>query len=179
MVTTQLLWRAAILFSLVDVVAIGLTLSLVTPARFLPLKRASVVAAFLVWFGIWGGVVSTSWDSVYSYVFPAASRWFLPPLFGCAFALAALLFFSLGQRAGRYSVVLFILLGACLGPITHLNAVLRGIVEKPPMLRGASPLAAIVVAFPEFAFYWCLIVLLAASLARLFPALRHRPFPKV
>lgn len=178
MVTTQLLWRAAILFAAIDVLVVGLVVRLVTPSRFHTLKPALFAAAFVVWAGIWFGVVSAFWESVYSYVFPAALRWFLPPIFGAAFALAALLVFSLAQRARRCSVVLFILLGACLGPITHVIAVLRGVVQKPPMLRGASPLAAIVVALPEFAFYWCLIVLLAAGLAHLFPVLRQRPFPK-
>ncbi len=112
------------------------------------------------------------------YVFPASTRWYLPPFFGVAFALAALLFFWLSERVDRYRVAVFILLGACLGPVTRVNAVLRGIVEKPPMLRGASPAAAIAVAFPEFGFYWCLIVLLAAGIARLFPALANRPLSK-
>ncbi|MBZ5586508.1 MAG: hypothetical protein LAQ30_30845, partial [Acidobacteriia bacterium] len=60
----------------------------------------------------------------------------------------------------------FVLLGAALGPLTHLWGLARGLMEKPPMLRGASPAAAVIVSAPEFAFYFGLIVLLAAALQK-------------
>jgi hypothetical protein len=48
--------------------------------------------------------------------------------------------------------------------VTHLWAVYRGIADKPPMLQGASPTAAVIIAIFEFMFYWC-IILSAAALA--------------
>jgi hypothetical protein len=36
-----------------------------------------------------------------------------------------------------------------------------GIVSKPPFLRGAHPAAAVTIAFFEFTFYWCAIVLVS------------------
>jgi hypothetical protein len=47
-VTTQLLWRATVLFVVIDVLAIGFTLWVVPSAHFLTLRRATVVAAFSV-----------------------------------------------------------------------------------------------------------------------------------
>jgi len=58
-------------------------------------------------------------------------------------------------------VLTFCLLGGVLGSLTHIWAVTRGIVTKPPMLQGASPLGAVVFAFFEYIFYWCTILLLA------------------
>jgi hypothetical protein len=33
----------------------------------------------------------------------------------------------------------------------------RGVVSKLPVLQGTSPAAAVVIAFFEFIFYWCII----------------------
>jgi hypothetical protein len=46
-------------------------------------------------------------------------------------------------------------------------AVFRGIVSKPPMLQGASPVAAVIVSVPEFALYFSIIICLATISARL------------
>jgi hypothetical protein len=59
----------------------------------------------------------------------------------------------------------YCLLGGALGSLTHIRAVQLGVVTKPPMLQGASPLAAVVIAFFEFMFYWCTILLLAKGIA--------------
>lgn len=88
---------------------------------------------------------------------------------GAGFGLASSFLASLASRNARHSTVLFVLLGATLGPVTHLFAVTRGLLEKPPALRGASPAAAVLVSFPEFALFSCAIVLVAALLRRLFP----------
>lgn len=50
--------------------------------------------------------------------------------------------------------------------ITHLWAVYRGIVDRPPMLQGADPVAAIVIAVFEFMFYWCIMLSVALLLRR-------------
>jgi hypothetical protein len=36
--------------------------------------------------------------------------------------------------------------------LTHTWAVYRGVVDKPPMLQDASPVAAVVIAFFEYIF---------------------------
>ena len=47
--------------------------------------------------------------------------------------------------------------------ITHIWAIYRGILDKPPLLQGASPVAASIMPFFEFVFYWCIILGVAFS----------------
>ena len=58
-------------------------------------------------------------------------------------------------------IINFCLLGGALGSLTHIWAVYRGIVTKPPMLQGASPLGAVGIAFFEHIYYWCIILTFA------------------
>jgi hypothetical protein len=48
----------------------------------------------------------------------------------------------------------FCISGGIWGLLTHILAIQRGILEKPPMLQGASPIAALTLATVEFIFYW-------------------------
>jgi hypothetical protein len=66
--------------------------------------------------------------------------------------------------------------------VTHVWAVHLGIVDKPPMLQGASPVAAVVFAVFEFTLYWCIILSVAWSLWRVwqwFTRLAHKQVPAV
>ena len=45
--------------------------------------------------------------------------------------------------------------------ITHIWAIYRGILAKPPMLQGVSPVAAAIMPIFEFIFYWCIILSVA------------------
>ena len=65
------------------------------------------------------------------------------------------------QRFKFHPVIGYSLLGGLWGIGTHIWAVYRGVVEKPPMLQGASPVAAVVIAFFEYIFYWCVILSVA------------------
>jgi len=58
------------------------------------------------------------------------------------------------------AIMNFCILGGLWGIVSHLLAINRGILEKPPMLQGSGPFAAIVIAAFEFIFYWCVCVLL-------------------
>jgi hypothetical protein len=80
----------------------------------------------------------------------------------------------LSLRISGKPVLTYCLLSGVLGSLTHIWAVYRGIVSKPPMLQGASPLAAIVFAFFEYIFYWCTILILATVLLHLQLRLTHR-----
>ena len=124
----------------------------------------AVSAAF--WVLLWYWAVTFYWNPVYQFCFPGWSRWLLPPTMGAFFGLAAALIFDLASRSTAVPALVFVLLGATLGPLTHAVAVLRGVVEKPPMLHGASPLAAVVVSWPEFCAYWCVILLVARLFVR-------------
>jgi hypothetical protein len=100
-------------------------------------------------------------------VFPAWSRWLLPPAQALLGAAVTLIAVRIAERL-RHPVIAFCLLGGLWGSVAHVWAVYRGIMTKPPMLRGASPAAAVIFASFEFTLYYCLITLaaLAASRAR-------------
>ncbi len=164
-VTTRILWLGAALLVALDVCVLPWVVHLIPRSRFVTLKSAVMISALAIWAGIWLVVVSLYWKPVYSFFFPDWSRWLLPLAFGAFFAVCARFLWLSAVRVRVHPVVAFVGLGSLLGPTTHLLAVWRGIVEVPPMLKGASPVAAIVVSAPEFAFYWC-IVLLAAVFVR-------------
>ena len=166
-VTTSLLWRATLFFSIILAALMPLVLKATSRERFETLKRHVVGAAFFVWLAIWSVMVVNYWHDVYAYFFPAWLRWCLPLFMATGFAAASLLLWHLARRCRRWPAVVFVLLGAMLGPLTHLWAVLRGIVSKPPLLQGASPAAAVTVSAPEFAIYFIIILGLATLSSRI------------
>jgi hypothetical protein len=173
-VTTELLWQTTVFFSVVAVALLLLLGRLVPRQRFATLKLRVVGASFFAWLIIWSAVVLVYWQSVYSFFFPAWLRWLLPLLMATGFATVSFFLWHLANRARRWPVVVFVLLGAALGPLTHVWAVVRGIVSKPPLLQGASPAAAIAVSAPEFALYYSAIVGLAVLSARVAEGRRRK-----
>lgn len=173
-ITTQQLWRGAALLAVIAAASMPVLSRLVPPALFPRLRRTIPAAAFALWTAIWFAVVAVYWQPVYGYFFPASIRWFLPLFMGTGFGLAYGVLFRLVERLPGHPTLLFVLLAGLLGPLTHTFAVYRGIVEKPPLLRGASPVAAVLVSYPEFTIYACLAVLLAAAFLRLRSALPPR-----
>ncbi|MEW5938275.1 MAG: hypothetical protein AB1750_01320 [Chloroflexota bacterium] len=163
-ITTELLRQGALVFALMDAVFVPLLMWRVKRETFRRLRWPLILAAALVWFGIWSWAIGNFWETVYSYVFPAWGRLWIPII---AFVVAAMVAASLWSgvmRMGGYPILNYCLLGGALGSLTHIWAVYRGIVTKPPMLQGASPLAAVILAFFEYMFYWCAILTLAAFL---------------
>jgi hypothetical protein len=165
-VTTELLWRATVLLSVIAVAVLPLVAWLVPRRRFEALRLDLAGATFVVWFLIWSTMVLVYWGDVYSFFFPWWLRWPLPFLMASGYAGVSLLMFRVARCFPRWPAVAFVLLGASLGPLTHLVAVFRGIVEKPPLLRGASPVAAVIVSAPEFALYFSIIIGVAGLTAR-------------
>jgi hypothetical protein len=174
-VTTELLYRGTLVFALMDAVYVALLVWRVKEEAFRRLKGALVIAAALVWCGIWSWALGNYWESVYAYVFPVWTRTWIPWM---AFVLAGALGFGLWALALRSKwnpVLTFCLLGGALGSLTHVWAVRRGVLMKPPMLQGASPFAAVIFAFFEYIFYWCTILVFAKMIAWIEARLRrHR-----
>jgi len=160
-ITTELLYKGALVFALLDAIYLPLLVRRVSEETFHRLKWPLVIAAALVWYGIWSWAIGNYWEPIYSYVFPAWGRAWIP---GIAFVVAgpvSLGLWALAIRIKSSSVLTFCLLGGLLGSLTHIWALYRGIVSKPPMLQGASPLGAVLIAFFEFIFYWCTILIVA------------------
>lgn len=161
-ITTELLYRATLVFALMDAIYILLLSWRVKPETFGRLKWNLIVAAAVIWFGIWSWALSNFWETVYVYVFPTWAQTRVPWIAFFVAGIVAWVLWMLALRATTKAVPVFCLLGGILGILSHLWAVYRGIVTKPPMLQGASPLSAVTIAFFEFIFYWCVILTLAA-----------------
>jgi hypothetical protein len=174
-VTTEILWRATLIFAPIDAVFISILAWRIDTKTFRSFKRMLIVTTAVFWFAMW--LVMTSglfWDSVYHYVFPAWARWLIPPVYGLLFGAVALLFWHLALGVPGRPVVTYCLLGGLWGSVTHVWAIWRGILEKPPMLRGASPVAAVVFPFFEFVLYWCITVTVATLAQRITSSAKGR-----
>ena len=160
-ITTELLYQGALVFALMDAAVLGLLVWRVRANAFHRLKWTLPLAAALVWFGIWSWAIGNFWETVYAYVFPAWAQFWVPIIAFVAAGAVALGVWAIANQSRWNPVLVYCLLGGALGSLTHIWAVLRGIVTKPPMLQDASPLAAVVIAFFEYIFYWCIILLIA------------------
>jgi hypothetical protein len=160
-ITTELLYKGALVFAFMDAIYIPLLIWRVSEETFRRLKWPLVIAAALVWYGIWAWAIGNFWGTVYSYVFPAWAQMWLPWIAFVVAGSVALGLWMLAIRIKWNFILTFCLMGGVIGSLTHIWAVYRGIVTKPPMLQGASPLAAVVIAFFEYIFYWCTILAIA------------------
>jgi len=163
-ITTDMLWQGAALFAILDAVLIPILAWRIGRAAFYRLKWTLVLTTAAFWAGMWSYVLANYWDSVYRYVFPSWARGWLPGVYGAAYAGVSLLFWWLALRMHGSAAANYCLLGGTVGMVTHLLAVRLGIVDKPPVLQGAAPAAAVVIAIFEFTFYAGSILGSAAAL---------------
>ena len=163
-VTSAMLWWATVIGIVIDTVFVVLLLRRVTPEKFRQLKWPLVIASGIFWAAIWLFLGCTMyWDTVYGYVFPAWARWYIPPVYGLLFAGIAYIIWWAASRFRGNPLLTYFLLGGAVGTITHIWGIYRGLLDKPPMLQGVSPLSATVFPFFEFVFYWCVILTLASA----------------
>jgi len=163
-ITTELLYQGMLIFALMDAVFVSVLTWRVKRELFHGQKWTLPLAAALVWFGIWRWAIGNYWETVYAYVFPAWGQVWIPIIAFFAAGVSAVGLWLLAIRSRWNPVLVYCLFGGLLGSLTHIWAVFRGVVTKPPMLQGASPLAAIVFAFFEYILYWCVILTLAVGM---------------
>ncbi len=167
-VTSGLLWRAVLVAAPVDVVFVSVLASRVSHARFRLLRWRLAVTTAAFFTGLWAVLASyLFWGPVYHYFFPEWARWLLPFANGLGFGAAALISGHLAMSLRGSAVVNFCVLMGLWGMASHVWAVHRGLIEKPPMLQGASPEAAVVFSGFEFVFYAGLILTVSNLLCRL------------
>ena len=163
-VTTQILWEGALIFALLDAVFVSVLAIKVKPEIFRQCKWELVITTGIFWFLLLGIMMSwLFWEPVYHYLFPAWARWLIPPAYGVLFAGMGLLFWWLSLRLRGNPIIYWCILGGLWGMITHIWAIYRGLLDKPPMLQGASPLATAIMPIFEFIFYYCVILTLTLS----------------
>jgi hypothetical protein len=165
-VTTEILWQAALIFGLVDILFVFILTTRMDRELFRQLRSVLMVTTGVLWCLIWALMSLFFWEPVYHYLFPAWARWLIPPIYGCLFGGVARLFWWLSFRIPGRPLLNFFLLGGMWGTVTHIWGISRGLLEKPPMLQGTSPIAATIMPFFEFVFYWCIILTMAMLLYR-------------
>ncbi len=161
-VTSEVLWRATVIFLFLDAGCSFLILRRINAPLFRDFKWMLVLVTGIFWGLMWTVMAVYLWDPVYQYVFPEWSRWFIPPIYALLFAFISLFFWWIALRWRGNPVLTFLLLGGLWGSLTHTWAIYRGILDKPPMLQGAAPLPVIVFPFFEFVLYWCMILALTS-----------------
>ena len=173
-ITTAMLYLGTCICAVLDLFLVFLLVWQLKPEFFRRLRGEVLIITAIFWCGLWFWAIAAFWEKVYQYVFPGWSRWLLP-LFQAGLAtLATWLSWLLSSRFERLPVLVFLFCGGLWGALTHLWAVNRGIVDKPPMLQGAAPAAAVTIAIFEFIFYWCIIVSAAALTGKTREWIRHR-----
>ncbi len=161
-VTSDLLWRAALITALIDAALLVVLAHWVSAGLFQRLKWYLAGAALVIYAALWGTFGSVSyWDEVYKAIFPAWSRWLLPG-YGLLFAAVALAFWRVSLLAARWQAVWFCLLGGLVSLVGHSIGISRGLL-RVPMLAQASAVSALVFGVFEFILYWCGIVGLGAA----------------
>lgn len=166
-ITTEILLTGALLFAGMDAVFISLLVWRIRPALFRKLKCDILAATALFWTALWFTMVQVFWESVYRYVFPTWSRWYIPFFMALLTCLVSVLAWWLSRRMPGHPFLAFVIMAGLWGMLSHIHAVSLGIVSRPPMLQGASPVAAVIIAIFEFVFYWCIILLLAVLIHKL------------
>ena len=101
-----------------------------------------------------------AWDWFYKYIFPPWARYLLPPLFGIGYTLLAAGMVWLSLKLPGSPVITWCLLGGLEGLLSHIYAIYGlGAASKPPVMQGTDPLATLIFAIFEKAFYWSLLLL--------------------
>jgi len=123
-ITTELLYKSALVFALMDAVYIPMLMWRVSDESCRRLKWTLVIAAALVWYGIWSWAIGNFWETVYVYVFPTWAQIWIPWI---AFIVAGAITYGLWMltlRLKRNFALAFCLMGGVLGSLTHIWAVL-------------------------------------------------------
>jgi hypothetical protein len=161
-ITTELLLQSALVFAILDLILAAILVWRIKPQTFRQLKWELLAVTALFWCGLWFWVIVNFWETVYRLVFPGWAHWLMPFFQAALTTVVAALAWRLSLRFRAHPLIAYLLFGGLWGMVSHLWAVSRGIVDRPSMLQGASPVSAVIIAIFEFIFYWCIICAAAA-----------------
>ncbi len=156
-------WLSAAVTGAVDIVLIALFTWRIDNSRFRSMRWSLVVTAAIFWAAFAVLLVQVFWDSYYRYIYPGWLRGamlllFIPLFFGGL----ALLFHWLALRVPGNPILSFCLLSGAESVLEHLWGLYVLRIFDVPMLQGVSPVPVLVFAFVEYAFYWCIVIGIAA-----------------
>src|SRR5512141_655588 len=128
-ITTELLYKGALVFALMDAVYLPSLVWRVNKEAFRKLKWSLVITAALVWYGIWAWAIGNFWETVYSFVFSSWAQTWVPWIAFVVAGAVALGLWIISIRLKGNFVLIFCLIGGVIGSLTHIWAVYRGIVS--------------------------------------------------
>ena len=161
-ILSEQFWKSAAVIALVDVVLVSLLAWRIQRARFRELKWALAGTAALSWSVFAVALVAVFWHDYYRYFYPTWFRSggilvFVPLVFG----MLALAFHWLALRLPGNPIVTFSLLAGAESLLEHLVGIYALNIRAIPMLQAAGPAAMLTFAFPEYVFYWSVVIGLA------------------
>jgi len=164
-ISSEQFWMSGVITAIVDVIFIFLLVWRIKSSHFRELKWTLVGTAVIFWsiFAIF--LVLVFWDTYYHYFFPSWFRsggilLYVPILYG----IFALTFHWLALRVPGNPIVIFCLLGGTESLIEHLWGIYGLNILEVPLLQEASPTSILVFSFPEYVFYWCIVISIAILL---------------
>lgn len=165
--TSSQLWLSALVFLLIALIGVWILSRRVDRDRFRKLRWYLVAAAVLFWSAFAILLVQAFWDSYYQYFYPEWIRGggilvYVPLIYG----LSALAFHWLALRLPGNPILIFFLLCGIESILEHLWGIVGMDILNIPMFEEASVFDILVIAVPEYIFYWCLVIVLALFLAR-------------
>ncbi len=164
--TSNMLWQGALVFALIDACVVSLLAWRVQPHVFRQLPWAVVIATAIFWGALWTAALRLAWQWFYGYIFPdwAPS---VAPSFGLVYSCIGLTMWFLAWRLPGNPIVSFCRLGSLEGLVSHVWAVYNlGVIDKIPIMHGASPASVFVFAMFEKILYWSIILGVAELLRR-------------
>jgi hypothetical protein len=159
--TSELLWQDALFITVIDVLIIRIFLWRINRERFRQLRRPLVITAAIFWGGFAFILYDAFWDTYYHYF---ASGWlhnggsiilgiFVGVVWTFIFHWAAC------RLPGKPLISFYLLIG--LGSVLdHIWGFYGFRILAIPLFRGVSPASMLAFAFPEYIFYWCIVILL-------------------
>ena len=158
-VSSEQFWISSVIIAVVDVIFILLLVWRIKPAEFRQLKWFLVGSAAIVWSILSIAIVSMFWDTYYTHFFPGWFRsggflLYVPLLY----SVFAYLFHVVSLRLPGHPLVNFCILTGIESLLEHLWGIYGLKITETPILGNASPISILIFSFPEYIFYWCIVI---------------------
>jgi hypothetical protein len=161
-VSSTQMWSVAGAVALADLALATVLVRRLPPPWSSRLSPRILVVGCLGFAALFTWAFRSYWGSCYGYALPGVFKG-LAPFIGATLGALGWFFWRVARRARRWAVPLFLLLGGLESLPGHLNAIYRyRLLERCPLLKGVSPSSALVFGLTEFAFYWAVVLALAA-----------------
>ena len=169
-ITSEMLWLAALVTALLDLGLVWFLARRTGKLDFQRLHWPVVLAAGIFWVSFGLVLFALTWESFYAKFFPdPANRGLARSMLELLpYPVIGLGLWWLALRLPGNPAVSFCLLGGVESLVEHLWGIYRlGMLDKVPFLEGASPIAVLAFAVPEYILYWGSVLSIAILIHRI------------